>query len=297
MNSEEGDALHPLLDPVTFRGRVWTEVSRLQRSGGFLSLLVLGARAFDDRLPTEQMVAEVMARLRRSVRLQDVPGQRGPATLAILMPDTSLADARRAAERLLRVATEGAPLAPRLVAAAGVATVFGEVEGGADALIAATEDALAEAGNGEIVCSRTLSGRPRILVVDDDLVFAQALADAISERGWEGHPCSVSEDARQRVASPSYSGLFVDLVLSGTSGVEILRHALEFHPRRPAALMSGVDSQHDAVAQALELGPVVFVRKPLSSADLESALAMFRELLPGARRLRGEAPAHSRRSQ
>jgi CheY-like chemotaxis protein len=90
------------------------------------------------------------------------------------------------------------------------------------------------------------------------------------------------------LASSSYSGLFIDLVLPGTSGVEILRHALALHPRRPAALMSGVDAQHDSVAQALELGPVVFVRKPLSPADLDSALAMFRELLPGTRRARGE---------
>lgn len=291
MIKEEGQALQPLLDPVTFRGRVWTEVSRVQRSGGFLSLLVLGARAFDDRTPPAPMVAEMTARLRKSVRLQDVPGQRGAATLALLMPDTSQADGRRAAERLMRVATEGPPLAPQLEVAAGLATVFGEVEGGADALIAAAEDALGEARNGEIVCSRVLSGRPRVLVVDDDLVFAQALADAISERGFEGHPCSVTEDARQRVSSPSYSGLFIDLVLSGTNGVEILRQALAFHPRRPAALMSGVDAQHEAVAQALELGPVVFVRKPLSSADLDSVLAMFRELLPGARRSRGETSA------
>jgi DNA-binding response OmpR family regulator len=141
-----------------------------------------------------------------------------------------------------------------------------------------------------------LSGRPRVLVVDDDLVFAQALADAISERGWEGHPCSVAEDARQRLASSSYSGLFIDLVLPGTSGVEILRHALALHPRRPAALMSGVDAQHDSVAQALELGPVVFVRKPLSPPTSTARSPCFASFFraPGAPRRAGHFAGASR---
>jgi hypothetical protein len=38
--------------------------------------------------------------------------------------------------------------------------------------------------------------------------------------------------------------------------------------------------------EALELGPVVFIRKPISMADLDSALQMFREMLPGAQRMR-----------
>src|SRR2546425_281925 len=171
---------------------------------------------------------------------------------------------------------------------AGVATAYGEVEGGGAALLAAAEDALREAAPGQVVRSRTLEGRPRILVVDDDLSFAQVLAESISERGWDAHPCSEPADARQRVRDRSYSGLFIDMVLPGTSGAEILREALAAHPRRPAILMSGHDANHEAILEALTLGPVMFVHKPMSSADLDSALQMFRELVPGmVRRRRG----------
>jgi FixJ family two-component response regulator len=90
------------------------------------------------------------------------------------------------------------------------------------------------------------------------------------------------------VKDRSYSGLFIDMVLPGTSGAEILRDALAAHPRRPGILMSGHDANHDAILEALGLGPVMFVHKPMSSADLDAALLTFRELVPGmVRRGRG----------
>jgi len=83
-----------------------------------------------------------------------------------------------------------------------------------------------------------------------------------------------------------YSGLFIDMVLAGVSGVELLRQALNHHPRRPAILMSGHDANHAMILEALGLGAVMFVHKPMSSADLDSALQMFRELVPGLVRRR-----------
>jgi hypothetical protein len=48
--------------------------------------------------------------------------------------------------------------------------------------------------------------------------------------------------------------------------------------------MSGHDANHEAVLDALALGPIMFVHKPISVADLDAALRMFRMLLPGAGR-------------
>jgi len=280
----------PLLDALTFRFRLEEEVARVRRAGGFLSLAVLPISAGPSLPDAETRLARVARRLRDSVRLHDVLAWHG-SNLVLLMPETTSSEAVRAGERLLSLVTEqiaptGGAAAP--ADSAGVATAYGEVEGGGSALFGAAEEALREAGPGQVVRSRTLEGRPRILVVDDDLSFAQVLAESISERGWDAHPCSEPADARQRVRDRSYSGLFIDMVLPGTSGAEILREALAAHPRRPAILMSGHDANHDAILEALGMGPVMFVHKPMSSADLDSALQMFRELVPGmVRRGRG----------
>jgi hypothetical protein len=46
--------------------------------------------------------------------------------------------------------------------------------------------------------------------------------------------------------------------------------------------MSGQDVDQKAILDALALGPVIFVRKPLSREDIVSALQLFRSLLPGS---------------
>jgi len=278
-----------VLETFTYTDRLAAEIARIRRSGGFLSLMLVDLKKGEgnaDAAGDETRLTRIARRLRTSVRLQDSVALL-PASIALLLPDTSAVEAGRAAERLLRVAREdlGADDGAAAISA-GTATVFGEVEGGADALTAAAEEALQEASAGQIVRSRVLEGRPRILVVDDNLKVAQVLAEAISERGWEGHPCTDVKDAHQRVVDGGYDALFVDLVLPESSGIKLLRHAIAYHPRRPAVLMSGSDAQHDAIMEALEMGPVVFIRKPISMADLDSALQMFREMLPGAQRMR-----------
>jgi CheY-like chemotaxis protein len=165
--------------------------------------------------------------------------------------------------------------------ALGIAAAYGEIEGGAEAAIEAASLALAAAGPGEVQVSFALRPRPRVLVVDDDESFSRALADTLYERGWEAHPCADAAEGLARVREPTYNALFVDLVMPGHTGVDVLREALRYSPRRPAILMSGHDAQHAAILDALALGPVMFVRKPIGAADLDAALRMFSLLLPG----------------
>jgi CheY-like chemotaxis protein len=252
------------------------EVARVGRKGGFLSLLLIDVKPAADAQAARARLKEVGERLRARVRVHDILAIRD-SDVALLMPDTNGAEAASAARRLLRL-DEGAQGRE----SGGLATVFGEVEGGGEALAAAAEDALRKAPPGKVVADAALDGRPRVLVVDDDVAFAQMLSETISERSWDAHPCSIVEDARQRVLEGSYSGLFIDLMLPGSSGVDILRRAIAAHPRRPAVLMSGYDARQQAILDAFELGPVTFIRKPISSSDLDQALQMFRGLLPGA---------------
>lgn len=284
MASPASDPHRAILDAGSFRLRLDEEVARVRRSGGFLALAVFGTAHGHEAAGTAlQSLAD---RLRRSVRLEDVLAARDDRLL-LLMPETNAVEAGRAAERLLRLVGDGDPGpdgAARPLARVGVSATYGEVEGGGTALLTAAEEALADAQPGGFATSRTLVGRPRLLVIDDDLTFAETLAETIAEREWEAHPCTDPADARERVKDMSYSGFFIDVVLPGASGVDILRAAMAVNAGRPAVLMSGQDVEPDMILDALSMGPVMFIRKPLSHADLDTALAMFRQLVPGIRR-------------
>jgi CheY-like chemotaxis protein len=215
-----------------------------------------------------------------AIRAQDLACCRGMSVLAML-PDSDSMQAHLAARRLLRVASS---THPHLGLSAGIATIYRELEGGADALFQAAEQAAEESPAGSVRVSSTVAGRCSVLVVDDDSAFGQALSDTIVEMGWDAYPCTEGADALQRAVDMSYQGLFVDLMLRGTNGVEVLKRFLEASPRRPAVLVSGYDVQGTDVLEALMLGPVTFVRKPISRTDVGAALEMFRALLPGVAR-------------
>lgn len=237
----------------------------------------------------QEVSAAVMRHLKPHIRASDVLGRRATSAV-VLMPDTDSIQGLAAAQRLLAVLPNQAAIAGDTGGvAAGVATVFGQVEGGADALLDAAEEACRAAGEARL--SEYLSGRPRVLVIDDDAAFANALAELLLERGWEGYPCTDVADALARIREPLYAGLFVDAVIPGTHGAKLLRESLSLYPRRPAVLMSGRDVAPDVLLDVLGLGPVTFIAKPMPSADLDLALQMFRALLPVALRPKTEPRA------
>ena len=270
-----------MLDRFALKARLNQEVARTRRHGGFLSVAAVGFAHSVSTPDAHERIERIAEVLRDGQRIHDVVGWRGWATIVVVMPDSDMGQALHGAERLLSLAMANGGLPPGRELAAGVATGYGEIEGGAQALLDAAEHALSEAEPGRARPSDLLKGQPKVLVVDDDWTLALFLAETISELGWEGNPCTDARDAMERVREASYSALFVDLLMPRKSGIEILRESLAHHPSRPCVLMSGMDAQHEAVMEALGLGPVMFIKKPVSKKDLDTALKMFRSRLPG----------------
>jgi len=274
--SENGGKSPDMLDRFALKSRLDQEVARTRRHGGFISVAAVGFARSVTSPDAHERIAQIAERMRQGLRIDDTVGWRGWATIVIVMPDTDMSQAITGTERLLALAGN-----KDLGVAAGIATSYGEVEGGSQALLEAAEHALSDAEAGKIKQSEVLKGHPKVLVVDDDWTLALFLAETISDLGWEGNPCTVARDAAERVREASYSALFVDLLMPGKSGIDILRESLAAYPNRPCVLMSGMDAQHERVMEALSLGPVMFIRKPVSKKDLDTALRMFRSRLPG----------------
>jgi PleD family two-component response regulator len=266
-----------MLDRFALKSRLDQEVARTRRHGGFLSVAAFGFARQSGTPDAHERIAQLAERIRKGLRIDDVVGWRGWATIVIVMPDSDMSQAITGAERLLQL-VEGEE---RQALACGVATSYGEVEGGSHALLEGAEHAFQEASPGTIKPSDMLQGHPKILVIDDDWNLAHHLAETISSLGWEGNPCTDSRDALERVREASYSALFVDLLMPGKSGIDILRESLARYPNRPCVLMSGMDDQHERVMEALSLGPVLFIKKPVSRKDIDTAIKMFRSRLPG----------------
>ncbi len=121
----------------------------------------------------------------------------------------------------------------------------------------------------------------RVLVVDDDPIAAESLADFLSE---EGHRASFVLSAEEAIAALSeakagkvgdarapISVLITDVSMPGLSGLDLLRRVSKEHPGVAVLILTGYGTIENAV-EAVRLGAVDYLTKPVVDAELRLAL-------------------------
>jgi two-component system response regulator RegA len=125
-----------------------------------------------------------------------------------------------------------------------------------------------------------------ILVVDDDEVFRQRLARALSERGLEVRAASdlASALAAARTDPPELAS--VDLRMPGGSGLELVQELRRLDPATRILVLTGYGSIATAV-EAIKLGAVHYLSKPADADEILAALGAAEAAASG------QAPAPS----
>ncbi|MEQ6204586.1 response regulator [Sulfitobacter sp. HNIBRBA2951] len=118
----------------------------------------------------------------------------------------------------------------------------------------------------------------RILAVDDDPVVLDMLGTALESSGLDDITFATSaEDALEliEVASRPYDIFLLDVMLPGTSGIEVCR-SLRQRPRYRATpvLMITASRAGDMMARAFEAGATDFVSKPFDTLELVTRIRL-----------------------
>jgi len=106
----------------------------------------------------------------------------------------------------------------------------------------------------------------RILIVEDEASFSEALAFLLTKEGFE---TAVAEDGRQAINMFNADGadlILLDLMIPEVSGVEVCR-TIRTHSQVPIIMLTAKDAEIDKVV-GLELGADDYVTKPYSSREL-----------------------------
>jgi len=113
--------------------------------------------------------------------------------------------------------------------------------------------------------------RPSLLIVDDDEVFCEVLADAMTDRGYE---VAVAHDIRSGLEQadrlePEYA--VIDLRIGKDSGLVLAEklHARDENTRM--VILTGYASVATAV-EAIKLGAVHYLTKPADADEILAAL-------------------------
>jgi two-component system response regulator RegX3 len=125
----------------------------------------------------------------------------------------------------------------------------------------------------------------RVLVVEDEESFSDALAYMLRKEGFEVAVADTGPDALDQFDRSGADLVLLDLMLPGLPGTEVCR-ALRQRSNVPVIMVTAKDSEIDKVV-GLELGADDYVTKPFSSRELVARIrAVLRrggdtdELLP-----------------
>jgi two-component system, OmpR family, response regulator RegX3 len=125
----------------------------------------------------------------------------------------------------------------------------------------------------------------RVLVVEDEESFSDALSFMLRKEGFEVGVAATGPDAVTAFDQQGADVVLLDLMLPGMSGTEVCR-ALRQRSSVPIIMVTAKDSEVDKVV-GLELGADDYVTKPFSSRELVARIrAVIRrtgepeELLP-----------------
>ncbi len=102
---------------------------------------------------------------------------------------------------------------------------------------------------------------PRILVVDDEENIRRSLEITLGGAGFRVECIASGEEALVAVETDPPDALFLDILLPGIDGLEVLRRLRVSHPQVPIVMISGHATIERAV-EATRLGAFEFVEKP-----------------------------------
>ena len=110
-----------------------------------------------------------------------------------------------------------------------------------------------------------------VLIVEDDPAFSELMKAVIEGAGYRVVVCEMVETALKEIGEKQFALIFLDLVLPDASGIDVLRAIKSKEVKSVVAVMTGYGDDPVAL-QAMELGPMFFLRKPFNMSNVREIL-------------------------
>ena len=113
----------------------------------------------------------------------------------------------------------------------------------------------------------------RVLIVDDEADFVEALSARLETRGLTVETAGTGVEAIEHVKVRRFHAIILDLAMPGMDGIETLRVLRDLSPDVQVILLTGHGTLQKTV-EAMKLGAMDFLEKPV---ELDVLLGRIRE--------------------
>lgn len=114
---------------------------------------------------------------------------------------------------------------------------------------------------------------PKVLLVDDEEDFVEALAERMQSRGYAVETAADGEQAIAKAAAQAFDVIFLDLAMPGLDGIETLKRLKQIDPELQVILLTGRATVRKGI-EAMKLGALDLLEKP---ADIKQLVAKIEE--------------------
>jgi len=115
-----------------------------------------------------------------------------------------------------------------------------------------------------------MSGKNRVLVVDDELAILRFLKPALEANDYEMYSVGTVADALKQIAATAPDAVVLDLGLPDGDGKDVIRRVREWSDV-PIIVLSARDREAEKI-ESLDLGADDFVNKPFGVGELMARL-------------------------
>ncbi len=112
-----------------------------------------------------------------------------------------------------------------------------------------------------------MAEKPRILIVDDELVVIRSADRVLRGEGYDVEGALGGREAIMKIGEGDYDLVFTDLKMPEVDGITLIRWIKKTKPSIGIVIITGYPSQ-ETIKEALELGIIDYVPKPFTPAVL-----------------------------
>ena len=116
-----------------------------------------------------------------------------------------------------------------------------------------------------------------LLIVDDEIRFAQMLAKRLEIRGCDCQVCYSGGEALELLKKNAFYLILLDLHLPDIYGIEVLNRIKASDPRIPVIILTGHGTEKDRQT-CMAQGAFAFIHKPLGIDNLLFILQEIKEM-------------------
>ena len=117
-----------------------------------------------------------------------------------------------------------------------------------------------------------ITGRPRILVVDDEASIRDLLAKTLALAEYDVDVSPDGRSALERMRLYPYDLLIADLKMPGMDGLTVIREAKRYKADLPVIIITGFSTESSAI-EAVNLGVAGYLTKPFRVPQVLAAAA------------------------